>query len=193
MIIDRLNDKDIILASKSPRRKKLLQDLGMIFKTISSGADETHPENVSIENVPEVLSQRKAQVVAKEFPNSLIIAADTVVAFKDSILEKPGNYQMAVEMLQQISGNEHTVISGVTIYYKNKMYGFSEYTQVCFSLLEKIEIEYYVKNQKPFDKAGSYGIQDWIGLFGVRWIKGCYYNVMGLPTSSLIAQLKRIL
>ncbi|MDX1350513.1 MAG: Maf family protein [Putridiphycobacter sp.] len=182
MLAEKLKDFEIILASQSPRRKELLAGLEIEFKTMSMEVDESFPYDMEVEEVAEYLSHKKA-VAYQTFQTdrSLVITADTVVVVDDEILEKPSNESEAAEMLTKLSGRSHDVITGVTIKSKSKSKSFSVLTKVYFKQLTLEEIYHYVHHFKPFDKAGSYGIQEWIGFIGVEKIEGSYFNVMGLP------------
>lgn len=183
----------VVLASASPRRQHLLLQLGIEFAVHPSRADETHPPQTNPQRVPEILARRKAEAVARQFPTYLVIAADTVVLLDGQIVEKPADSEHAERMLGTLSGKMHTVVSGVCLAYGGRTHSFSEHTEVQFAPLSAADIAYYVSHQPPLDKAGAYGIQDWIGLVGVARIEGCFYNVMGLPTSRLVAELRSFL
>lgn len=189
----RENRISFILASGSPRRQQLLRELGYTFRVVPSGVEETHPEGMARPEVPEALARRKAEAVAAEHPEALVIAADTIVLLDGHIIEKPLGPAEATQMLQTLSGRPHTVISGVCLALGKRQHSFSEWTEVYFRPLSNDDIAHYVHTTQPFDKAGAYGIQDWIGLVGVHRIEGCYYNVMGLPASRLVAELRAFL
>lgn len=179
----------LILGSASPRRQQLLAGLDLEFVVSSIGADESFDASIDIEQVPEVLAKRKSLAFNDLNSDQLLITADTVVIFQGEIINKPGNHEEAVEMLQKLSGNAHRVITGVCIRSAHKQIEFSESSTVYFAPLNKGEIEYYVHKYPPFDKAGGYGIQDWIGYIGIQKIEGCFYNVMGLPVHQLYKTL----
>ncbi len=186
-------DKDIILLSHSPRRIELLKKMGLSFRVAPVEVVEYYPEDLIPEEIPVYLSKIKAEnapVEVKE--NTVLIAADTVVYAKGRILGKPASAQKAFEMLKLLSGDTHYVITGVTICGQGKSISFSEKTSVTFHDLSDEEIHYYIDKEKPFDKAGSYGIQEWIGVVGIKGIEGSFYNVMGLPTDKLFFNLKRL-
>ena len=185
--------KKIILASGSPRRHEILNMLGIPFTVMIPQLDETWPDGFNIRMVPQYLSSKKAEAVsAKMKEDELLIAADTVVIFQNQILGKPGDTNHAIEMLEKLSGNMHEVLSGVTIQTNKHSTTFSELTRVYFRPLSREMIETYVSKFKPFDKAGAYAIQEWIGLVAIEKINGCYYNVMGLPASRLVLELQKL-
>ena len=179
----------VILASNSPRRKQLLKESGIEFEVKSKNVKEDYPAHLKREAIPLFLSQIKAEAFSGELTNELLIAADTIVYMNGKIIEKPENRQHAVEILQQLSGNMHEVITGVSILFQKKLYSFYEVTEVHFAEISQPSIDYYVDQFKPFDKAGAYGIQEWIGITHVRKINGCFYNVMGLPVQRLMQEL----
>ena len=189
MIFKNLKDKNIILGSSSQRRQELLNNLGLKFRVESKKFDEKFPQNLNLFEVSEYLALEKArQFILKK--NELLITSDTTVILNNSILNKPKNYTDAFNMLKNISGKKHIVNTGVCIKSKDNIFSFNEKTSVWFNVISKNEIEYYINKYKPYDKAGSYGIQEWIGFIGIKEIKGCYYNVMGLPISKLYKKLK---
>lgn len=175
----------LILCSKSPRRKELLEKVGLQFSVLTKEVEEIYPESIDSEQVAEYLANLKSNAFAEESEENIIIAADTTVVFNNEILGKPNNETEAKEMLTKLSGKVHKVISGVSILHKKEQFSFSETTLVEFKKLSDSEINYYITNYKPFDKAGGYGIQEWIGLIGIKKIEGDYYNVMGLPSFRL--------
>ncbi|MCF0193228.1 MAG: septum formation protein Maf [Prevotella sp.] len=189
--------KKLILASNSPRRKELLAGLDIPFEVrIISGIDETHPEGVDIYSIPEHLAQRKAQAYANSLADDeVILTADTVVILNDEIIEKPTSLDNAKEMLRKLSGHSHSVVTGVCIGTKEDLTHshFSVLTEVRFKTLTDEEIDYYVETYKPLDKAGAYGIQEWIGYVGVTGIDGSFYNVMGLPVQRIYPELIKII
>lgn len=186
----------IILASQSPRRQQLLKMAQVPFEIILPGIEETTPENMPAEEVPVFLSGEKANAVQrnplflqKEFQYLPIVAADTLVILENQILGKPAHAEEAIHMLESLSGKEHKVITGITILKENKTIQLSATTLVHFYHLTTQQIHWYVKNYKPFDKAGAYAIQEWIGMAGIRKIDGDYYNVVGLPVSLLLQHI----
>lgn len=191
-MLENLKKYNIVLASKSPRRQELLKGIGIDFSVITKDVDESYAPNMSVYDVAPFLSIKKAKAFeGDELPeNYMVITADTVVIVDDKILGKPKDAEDAREMLNMISGKKHSVITGVTIRTDDKVKTFSVVSKVSFEVLDQDEIEYYVNNFKPYDKAGAYGIQEWIGYIGVNYVEGSYFNVMGLPTQKLYKMLK---
>lgn len=191
-MLTNLKKYNIILASKSPRRLELLKGIGIDFNILTKEVDESYSKNLSVFDVAPFLSLKKAKAFEEsELPeNYMVITADTVVIVDDKILGKPKDADDASDMLHLLSGKKHSVITGVTVRTKEKTKTFSVTSKVSFDILAEAEIEYYVNNFKPFDKAGSYGIQEWIGYIGVNGVEGSYFNVMGLPTQRLYQILK---
>lgn len=187
-----LDKYKILLASKSPRRRELMQMLRVPFNIITlGGIDESFPDNIPLIDVPQYVSGVKADAYQKKIAsNELLITADTMVICEDRILGKPKNTEEAKEMLHLLSGKTHKVASGVTITTLDKRTSFTTVTEVTFAELSEEEINYYVDNYLPMDKAGAYGIQEWIGAVAVSSINGSYYNVMGLPVHRLFQELK---
>ena len=191
MILGHLDKYKIVLASKSPRRQELLRGMGVHFVTITKETPEDHPD-MPFEKVPEYLSRQKSLAfIDDELPeNFLLITADTVVIAENEILGKPTDKADALRMLQLLSGRTHHVVTGVTVRSKDKMITFSATSQVTFASLDMEEMEHYVDQYQPYDKAGAYGIQEWIGYVGISGLQGSFYNVMGLPTRKLYQTLK---
>jgi len=179
----------IILASQSPRRKQLMELAELRFEIIVSNADETNPPGMPGEQVPEFLARKKADEIKDKASNAIIIAADTVVLLDHHILGKPKDAIHAKEMLQQLSGRKHQVVTGVCVQKNEKQVCFSTVTDVYFRHLTGKQIDHYVDHYKPFDKAGAYAIQEWIGMVGIEKINGDYYNVMGLPIGEVVKAL----
>jgi len=171
----------LILASGSPRRKQLLEDAGFDFEVKTIPFDESFPEDLPSEKVAEYLAKGKNKAHRQAFSDEIILTADTVVIFNDQILGKPVNAEEAISTIKLLSGKIHEVMTGVCISSPEKQIAFSCTTKVKFEELTETEIRYYVEKCKPMDKAGSYAIQEWIGLIGIEWIEGSYYNVVGLP------------
>lgn len=195
MLLDKLKQYNVVLASNSPRRRELLADLGIDFivRTIK-GIDESYPHNMPVLEIAEFISQKKAQAYQLQMgENEIIITADTVVILGNEVLGKPANTADACRMLRELSGNTHKVVTGVTIVMPGRMSSFSAVTDVEFAQLSDEDIDFYVDNYRPLDKAGAYGIQEWIGCMGVRHINGSFYNVMGLPLHRLYSELDRLL
>lgn len=182
-----------VLGSKSPRRKDLLMQMGLDFEIRVKEIEENIPEHVKANEASEYLAKLKGLVFKDDLKeNELILTADTLVLLEDKILGKPEDKQDAMKMLESLSGRKHEVITGVSLLSKNFHYSFSEVTEVEFFELSHNEIKHYVEEYNPFDKAGSYGIQEWIGLIGTARVKGCFYNVIGLPIPRLYQELKKL-
>lgn len=180
----------IILASKSPRRQQLLLESGFEFMVREYEVDETYPDNLKGHEVVSFLADKKAEAFPEDLSVHILITADTIVCMDGEILNKPKDEHDAIDMLARLSGRMHEVYTGVCLKTGNRKVVFYERTEVYFKNLMLDEIRTYVKHYKPFDKAGSYGIQDWIGYIGIERINGCYYNVMGLPVSRLYKELR---
>lgn len=181
----------LLLASQSPRRRELLKILDRPFQTVVlKDIKEDYPTDLQLEKVPEYLSKLKAAAYVSQLKDDdILITADTVVILNGEIIGKPYDLEDAKRMLHKLSGNTHKVITGVTLTSKKKSVTFSTVTDVTFAHLSDGEINFYVDNYKPLDKAGAYGIQEWIGAVGVAGINGSYYNVMGLPVHRLYNEL----
>lgn len=186
--------RKLLLASGSPRRRELLDSLGIKVEHAQlHDVDESYPADMSPMKVPEYLSRLKSQAYRSELAgDEVLVTADTVVVLDGKVLGKPVDEVEAKAMLRSLSGRVHQVVTGVTLATSSSSVTFSEVTDVEFDTLSDSEIDYYVANFKPFDKAGAYGIQEWIGYVGVKGIRGDYYNVMGLPVNSLCRHLKSI-
>ncbi len=181
---------NIILASKSPRRQNLLKELGFEFEIKTKDIEEIYPPNLKREQVALFLSKLKSNAFKDGLKeNDLVLTSDTIVCLKDEIIGKPKDRQDAIEMLAKLSGNRHEVITAVTLLSKEKQHTFYDETEVYFKELTTEEIEYYIDEYEPFDKAGSYGIQEWIGYVGIEKIIGSYFNVMGLPVKRVYDEL----
>jgi septum formation protein len=189
----KLNDYKLILASNSPRRKELLSGLDVEYDTrVISDVDETFPETIPLEEVAVYLAEKKASAYISELKHKeLLITADTVVLIDNIILGKPANEEESAKMLRALSDRTHKVITGVSLTSSEKQVSFSDISLVTFGNLIDEEVDYYVSKYKPFDKAGAYGVQEWIGYIAVEKIKGSYYNVMGLPVFKLFKELKK--
>lgn len=192
-MLENLNKYKIILGSQSPRRKELLKGIGIDFETRVKEIDESFSETLKKQEIPVFLSQQKAAVFKNEIENEniLLITCDTIVWINDNALNKPLDREDAIRMLKTLSGNMHEVFTGVTLSSKDKQISFFEETKVYFKNLSEEEIEFYIDQFKPFDKAGSYGVQEWMGFIGMRRIEGCFFNVMGLPLSKLYSELEK--
>jgi len=184
-------NRPLILASKSPRRQQLLSEAGFEFEVRTKEVAETYPDDLYYEDVPSYLASKKASALLPEIEDEIVIASDTIVVSDGDILGKPTNHQDAAAMLNTLSGKEHQVITGICLLSKHKEIVFSDTTSVVFKSLTQQEIDHYIVNFKPFDKAGSYGIQEWIGMIGITSITGSYYTVMGLPVHRLYEELAR--
>ena len=184
----------LLLASKSPRRRQLLSELGYPVEFVDLDVDEHVPDGTPVADRAELLACRKAVACPDEMilDDTVVVAADTVVVLDDHPLGKPASRQEAFDMLRALSGRHHSVYTGVCLRSRELTVHFSECTNVYFRNLTDDEIAYYVDTYHPFDKAGAYGIQEWIGMVGISRIEGCYYNVMGLPLSALWQHLQTI-
>lgn len=193
MIIDNLNNYRIILASRSLRRQQLLRELGIKFDIVIMDYDESFSEGLDGEGIARHVAQRKAQAFKGEVSeNEIVITADTIVWCNGKVLGKPVDAHDAINMLREISGNIHEVITGVSLLTYNKNVTFTESTKVTFEEMSDREISYYVEKYAPYDKAGAYGIQEWIGLAACSHIEGSYFNVVGLPVQRLYEELKNL-
>lgn len=195
MLLDDLKRYNVILASNSPRRRELLADLGIDFqvKTLK-GVDESYPHDLPVLEIAEYISRKKAHAYRSQMSaHQLIITADTVVILGDEVLGKPADDADARRMLRELSGKTHKVVTGVTIATTCNIKSFSAVTDVEFAPLSDEDINYYVDHYRPLDKAGAYGIQEWIGCMGVRHISGSFYNVMGLPLHRLYSELNQFI
>lgn len=182
----------LILGSKSPRRQELLKKANLKFRVTTLDCNESFPETLNPKKAALFLAEKKSKSYKKKFKSGeILITADTIVALKGEIMGKPSNSAEASAMLKKLSGKTHKVISGVCLRSGSKKISFADETEVTFKRLSPEEISFYVSRFKPFDKAGAYGIQEWIGLVGVRSIKGSYFNVVGLPIQKLIIELQK--
>lgn len=194
MLYNDLFSYTIILNSRSPRRKRLLEDMGFNICVVKTHTEESYPENLAIEKIPVFLAEKKGRAYTEQIrEKEILLSSDTMVFLDDEALGKPQNKQEAIAMLQKLSGRKHCVVSGCNLRTKDKSISFYEKTDVFFKPLSFQEIEYYVNKYEPLDKAGAYGIQEWIGMIGIEKIEGDFYNVMGLPTVTLFQKLKEIL
>ena len=181
---------DIILASQSPRRKQLLQWAEIDFEIIVADTDESYPDDLNRQDVAIHIAREKARAVQQKAENKIIIAADTIVVLENEIINKPVDRNDAIKILKKLSGSHHEVITGVVILQGEKEISFADVTDVAFHHLTQEQIEFYVDKYKPYDKAGAYAIQEWIGVIGIKGINGDFYNVMGLPVSRLVKELE---
>ena len=182
--------RPLILASSSPRRQYLMKETGFDFTVEKPDVDELFPEDLPVEQVARYLATLKAEFFRPRLRDEIIVTADTVVILEGRILNKPADRNEAFYMLSSLSGKTHTVMTGVCILTKEEEISFDDTTYVTFQPLEESEIRYYVDNYKPYDKAGSYGAQDWIGMVALKKIEGSYFNVMGLPIHKVYQSLK---
>jgi len=192
-MFSKFNKYNIILASGSPRRKQFLQDLDIPFQVITKEIEEIYPQHLERDEITNFLANLKAAAFDDLAENDVVITSDTIVWFQNKALGKPKDFDDAFEMLSKMAGHTHEVYTSVCIKTKNKIFTFSDCTKVTFSNLTNEEITYYLNLYKPFDKAGSYGIQDWIGLVAISKIEGSYTNVVGLPTEKLFQKLNETL
>ena len=190
MLKEHLNKRRLILASGSPRRQDLLKQLGVPFEICVKPVDEVYPQKLSGHEISDYLSILKANAFKENLkPNDLLITSDTIVWHRNTAIGKPNSLKHAIEMLQNLSNSTHKVITSVCLTSTEKQKTFNALTKVSFRKLKIEEIEFYVNNYKPLDKAGAYGIQDWIGQVGVEKIEGSYFNVMGFPLNLVYSHL----
>ena len=182
--------KKLLLASQSPRRKQLLELAALPFDVFAAETDESYPSGLVSVEVPLYIAGQKARTVQEKFPDRCILAADTLVILEDQIVGKPLGREDAIHILNSLSGHTHTVITGVVITEQQQICRFSESTEETFHSLKQEEIIYYVDQYQPWDKAGAYAIQEWIGAVAIQKIAGCFYNVMGLPISRVYQELR---
>jgi len=194
MIVDNLNKYRIILASRSPRRQQLLRQLGIQFDVVIRNYNETYPPDLSGEEIAVYLAREKASSFRNKLSdNEIVITADTIVWCNNRVLNKPADANEARLMISDLSGNTHEVITGVSLLSSVKEKTFSVSTKVTFVRLSDDEINYYIEKFSPYDKAGAYGIQEWIGLAACNRIEGSYFNVVGLPVQKLYEELKEFI
>lgn len=184
----------LLLASQSPRRRALLKELGFPVHIVKPpDIDEVFPDHLKAGEIPVYLSQLKAAAYCEPIPNDcILVTADTIVWLKDEVIGKPADRNDAILMLEKLSGNQHTVYTGICLKYKGTCHLFCDETKVYFRKLSTDQIVYYVDKYKPFDKAGAYGVQEWIGFVGVERIEGSYFNVMGLPTHLIYKEISKL-
>jgi len=194
MIMENINKFRIILASRSPRRQDLLRELGLNFEVEVREWDESYPSHLKAEEIALFVAAAKAETFGPGIlENEVVIAADTIVWCNNKVLDKPSDKDDARRILTEISGNTHEVITGVCLLSKTKKLSFYSSTKVTFTELPDEEIEYYINNFRPYDKAGAYGIQEWIGLAACSHIDGSYFNVMGLPVEQVYHELMKFI
>lgn len=184
-------NRPLIVASSSPRRQYLMKEAGFTFTIEKPDVDESFPEALPVDQVAKYLAEKKAEYFRPSMKEEIVLTADTVVILKNKILNKPKDRAEALYMLGNLSGNTHLVMTGVCIISKEKEIAFDDTTEVTFQSLTKAEIEFYVDQYKPYDKAGAYGAQDWIGMVAIQKIVGSYFNVMGLPIHQVYQHLIR--
>ena len=186
--------QQIILASQSPRRKQLLEWAEIDFSVEVSEAHETYPEDLPVAAIPVFIAVNKAKAVQQKIKrDAIILAADTIVVLNNTVIAKPANRDDAVKILRSLSGKAHSVITGVVLLQNKKQVSFADITQVEFHALTDEQICFYVDKYKPYDKAGAYAIQEWIGVVGIKSINGDFYNVMGLPVSRVVQELDKFI
>jgi septum formation protein len=195
MLLKNLQNFHIILATQSPRRHQLMKGAGFNFDIIvPEGIEEIYPANMTVEKIPGYLAELKASYfVNKLKKNDIVITADTIVILNNEVLGKPSGRDEAIVMLKSLRGTSHKVITGVCLSSVVSKITFSEESIVHFRFLTDDEIEFYVETYKPYDKAGSYGAQEWIGYVGIDWIEGSYFNVMGLPVQKVYEELEKFI
>jgi septum formation protein len=194
MLIDDLKKYRVILASKSPRRQQLLIEMGLSFDVVIRDYAESYPADLKGNEIPLYVAREKAKSFKNEIAvNEIVITADTIVWCNNEVLGKPVDAGDAKRMISELSGNTHEVITGVTLISASKERTFTDSSSVTFEILTEEEINYYIDNFKPFDKAGAYGIQEWIGVVACSRIEGSYFNVVGLPVQKLYKELKEFI
>jgi septum formation protein len=194
MIADQFKDYRLILASRSPRRQQLLRELGIKFDVVIKEYEEIYPDGMNGEEIARFVAHEKAASFKDDISdNEIVIAADTIVWCNNKVLGKPLDRKDAIRILKEISGNTHEVITGVSLRSKTEELTFSESTKVTFETLREEEISYYIDEYKPYDKAGAYGIQEWIGIIACSHIDGSYFNVVGLPVQRLYKELQKFI
>ena len=194
LLEEKIKNIDIKLASKSPRRHQLLRNIIKNFEIVSKEIDESYPKSLKANEIALYLANLKAKSYEKEAKeNQLYITADTIVVYKQKVLGKPKNMKDAFNMLQELSGNTHTVYTGVSLLFNGENNSFIDATEVTFYDLSEEEIKFYIDHYKPMDKAGSYGIQEWMGYVGVKKMEGDFFNVMGLPLNRLYREIEKII
>jgi septum formation protein len=189
-----LDGFQLVLGSGSPRRKELLERMGFDIQIRPAQADESYPHSLAIQDIPKFLAKKKAQVLLETLNSrEILITSDTIVVLGNELLEKPDTPDQAKEMLLRLSSKSHQVQTGVCLTSLTTQHCFNDTSMVWFNELSEKEIDYYIEKYQPFDKAGAYGIQEWIGLIGIERIEGSFYTIMGLPTSILFKELNRFI
>ncbi len=184
-------NKELILASNSPRRKEILAQMGFDFKVLVKSVDESFPADMPVNEVAKYLAKKKAEVFEGSNENTIILTSDTIVVCQNQVMNKPANFEEAITMLQGLSNKTHTVYTGICLKIGSEFIIDQAQTQVSFLPLSTSEINYYIKTDKPFDKAGSYGVQDFIGMALINKMEGSYFTVMGLPAHLVYQYLKK--
>jgi len=193
LLSEKIEHLDVFLASKSPRRQDLLKKIIPKFEIISKEIDEIYPEDLKSSEIAEYLAKLKATAYQdNSSKKNLFITADTIVVFNDKVLGKPKDYDDAFNMLKSLSGNTHTVYTGVAILHNRNIESFQDSTHVTFYELNDREIDFYIQNHQPYDKAGAYGIQEWMGYVGIKKMEGDFFNVMGLPLHLLYRKIEKL-
>ena len=194
LLEEKIKGIEIKLASKSPRRHQLLSNIIKDFEIVSKDIEESYPKSLKASEIALYLSNLKGKSYIEEAKeNQLYITADTIVVYNENVLGKPTDDEDAFRMLKELSGKTHTVYTGVSLLFNGKINSFSDSTKVTFYDLSEDEIKFYIENDQPMDKAGSYGIQEWMGHVGVRKIEGDFFNVMGLPLHKLYREIEKII
>ncbi|WP_128547502.1 Maf family nucleotide pyrophosphatase [Larkinella soli] len=183
--------RPLVLASHSPRRRQLLNELGFSFRTEVRPTEETFPESLPVAEVPSFLARQKADRFRPDLADRLVLCADTIVVVDDRILNKPADAVEAADMLRRLSGRAHQVMTGVCLLSAEATESFTDTAEVVFKPLDAEEIRYYIDQYRPFDKAGAYGVQEWIGMIGIERIEGSFYTIMGLPVHRVYEALRR--
>ncbi len=181
--------RPLIVASSSPRRQSVMKEAGFTFTVEKPDVDESFPEDLPVDQVAKYLAEKKAEYFRLTMKDEIVVTADTVVILENRLLNKPLDRSAAIGMLNDLSGNTHMVMTGVCILSQEKEMSFDDQTEVTFQVLTRKEIEFYVDHYKPYDKAGAYGAQDWIGMIAIQKIVGSYFNVMGLPIHKVYQHL----
>ncbi len=184
-------ERPLVLASSSPRRQYLMKEAGFTFTSEKPNVDESFPEELPVDQVAKYLAEKKAEFFRLTMKDEIVVTADTVVIIENKIINKPADRSDAIRMLTLLSGKTHLVMTGVCILSREKEESFDDTTEVVFQKLSQEEIEFYVDTYKPYDKAGAYGAQDWIGMVAIQKISGSYFNVMGLPIHKVYQHLMK--
>ena len=194
LLEEKIKNIDVFLASKSPRRHELLKNIIPQFSIVKKDIKEEYPKNLPTDEIAKYLAELKAKAFINDSTsNNLFLTADTIVVFQGKVLGKPSNKKEAFDMLNTLSGETHVVYTGVTLLFNKKLISFQDATKVTFYPLKKEEINYYINHHQPFDKAGSYGIQEWMGYVGIKKMEGDFFNVMGLPLHKTYREIDTLL